>query len=413
MDILDFLEDATKEADSFEHHPIKDFSLEDQLLYLQGLAIVMNADGAVHEDEKEYLRILIKSFGMDESSLESLVEFANRPDKDTIQAFFRTYRRKPIAQLFLFDALMMTRRDDEVHDKEIAVVNKMADQLEILKGTQKDIYDLFCFIKNKNWEESALYFSSHLLNPDHFKHLLDYHGLDMDEVLASAREFRLDRLKAAIQRKVNLEQYNWEAIAYRDKRPEYDPEETEITTRFVGALITEDIYVPLVQSKLDRGELRVDGDYIYKKENNGQYLCLKDLALSYDQETLSVFLKNENEKQSSEKACDNVSFKSSRLLLDDIVSLFGQEYQAGDIKKFFNDFFGSSIAFGRDYGDGDICFPKANGKYINEIVLAHNGKLYENPKCLEYVSRSSEALDNSLLELLIHGRFRLMRKGQK
>ena len=36
LDILDFLEDATREADAFEHHPARELSLEERLLYLNG-----------------------------------------------------------------------------------------------------------------------------------------------------------------------------------------------------------------------------------------------------------------------------------------------------------------------------------------------------------------------------------------
>ena len=45
FDILDMLNEATKEADVFESHPARELSLEDRLLYLNGLAIVNNADG--------------------------------------------------------------------------------------------------------------------------------------------------------------------------------------------------------------------------------------------------------------------------------------------------------------------------------------------------------------------------------
>ncbi|GLQ30365.1 TerB family tellurite resistance protein [Litoribrevibacter albus] len=417
MDILEFLEDATKEADAFENHPIKDFSLEDQLLYLQGLALVMNADGAVHEDEKEYLRILIKSFDMDQSSLESLVEFANQPDKDTIQAFFKTYRRKPIAQLFLFDTLMMTRRDEVVHDKEMAVVNKMADQLEILKGTQKDIYDLFCFIKNKNWAESALYFSSHLLNPDHFKHLLDYHGLDMDEVLASAREFRLDRLKAAIQRKVNLEQYSWEPISYLDGS-KLDPKETEITTEFLKQpLFTSELYLSLMQAKLDRGELRIEDGIAYQGSGTNVYASLKDLDLLYDQENMALYINPEILKERSDDA-EGKSRKYSEELIKDITKLFGNDIDVNkpsDINKVLKPIFGSVISYGRKYGssDFDIKFPSKQGNNINQIVLGHSGRFYNNPQRREYISSDSPALDMNIIDVLNSGRFRLMRTGKK
>ena len=47
MDILNFIQDVTKESNSFTHHPVKELSLEDRLLYLNGLALVMNADGQI------------------------------------------------------------------------------------------------------------------------------------------------------------------------------------------------------------------------------------------------------------------------------------------------------------------------------------------------------------------------------
>ncbi|XNJ85057.1 TerB family tellurite resistance protein [Vibrio cyclitrophicus] len=207
LDILDIINEATKEANSFENHAAKNLTLEERLLYLQGLALVMNADGEIHPEEKEYLRILIKSFEMDESILESFVEFAQRPDKDTIQAFFRTFRRRPIAQLFLFDALMMTRRDDSVDEREKAVVDKIAEQLEVLKGTYQDIFDLFCHIKNRDWDESGLYFNSHLVNPDNFKHLLDYYEVDFDELKSATLEKKKSRLIEVISRRVSSSRF--------------------------------------------------------------------------------------------------------------------------------------------------------------------------------------------------------------
>ncbi|MGK0269448.1 MAG: putative tellurite resistance protein B-like protein [Cocleimonas sp.] len=214
LDILSAFTEATQEADAFENHPMAEHNLEEQLLYLQGLAMVMNVDNDIHETELEYLRILIKSFGLDGSITNDCVKFAQAPDKDSIQAFVRCFRRKPIAQLFLFDALMMTRRDGKVHDKEMALVNAMASQLEILKGTQQDIFDLFCHIKNRNWQESTLYFSSHLLNPDHFKHLLAYHELDLDELMEETKSIHKQRLKESVSQKCDcvLDGQKWKKI---------------------------------------------------------------------------------------------------------------------------------------------------------------------------------------------------------
>ncbi|ELY5143825.1 TerB family tellurite resistance protein [Vibrio vulnificus] len=267
LDILDVINEATKEANSFENHAAKDLTLEERLLYLQGLALVMNADGEIHAEEKEYIRILIKSFEMDESILESFVEFAQRPDKDTVQAFFRTFRRRPIAQLFLFDALMMTRRDDSVDDREKAVVDKIAEQLEVLKGTYQDIYDLFCHIKNKDWEESALYFSSHLLNPEHFNHLLDYFEVDLNEILETTSELRKDRVLRIIKERLG---------------DNFDSNNPSLN-------IDNEIIVPLLQSGINRGEIKVILDVVEIPEF-GEF-SLANLGIDYNKETKELFLK--------------------------------------------------------------------------------------------------------------------------
>lgn len=263
FDVFDMLNEATKEADAFEHHPLKDSTLEQKLLYLQGLALVMNADADIHSEEKEYLRILIKSFGLPQEQLDDLEDFAKAPDKDTIQAFFREYRRKPVAQLFLFDALMMTRRDGKVDDKEQAVVNKMAEQLEILKGTQKDIFDLFCFIKNKNWPETALYFKSHLLSTTHFQHLLDYHEL-------TEADLNLDILKTRLEERLladATQDIQWgEFSTAQCRQGEYK----KITTRPIklSDVITYETMLPWLQRKLERQQIRITHGVVHLCEES-------------------------------------------------------------------------------------------------------------------------------------------------
>lgn len=266
FDILDLINEATKEADAFEDHPARELSLEERLLYLNGLALVMSADNDIDVEEKEYIRILIKSFEIDEIALDSFIEFAQAPDKDTIQAFFRTFRRRPIAQLFLFDALMMTRRDGKVEDKEIAVVNKIADQLEILKGTQQDIFDLFCHIKNRHWNESALYFSSHLLNPEHFKHLLDYHEVDFDELMKETDALRTDRLLNIIAQKNSNEENS-------------------------TPIIDNEILMPALQAEVDRGSTSVVNNKITITDNDYiNEIDLSSLGLGWNKEYCALYL---------------------------------------------------------------------------------------------------------------------------
>jgi hypothetical protein len=196
-----------------------------------------------------------------------MVTFAKAPDKDTVQAFFRTFRRRPVAQLFLFDALMMTRRDGKVEEKEKAVVDKIADQLEILKGTQQDIFDLFCHIKNRNWQESALYFSSHLLNPNHFKHLLAYHEIEFDTLMAETAEIRSNRLIEVIKHKL-VDSLEWGTFACKGS----SQKATKITknpvtcSSIVSNGVSNEMILPWLQSQLERGFFRVNKKGVFINE---------------------------------------------------------------------------------------------------------------------------------------------------
>lgn len=415
FDILDVINDATKEADAFEGHPAADFTMEEQLLYLNGLALVMNADGHIDDTEKEYIRILIKSMSLDESILDDMVTFAKAPDKDTVQAFFRTFRRRPVAQLFLFDALMLTRRDGKVEDKEKAVVDKIADQLEILKGTQQDIFDLFCHIKNRNWQESALYFSSHLLNPEHFKHLLAYHEIEFDALMAETAEIRSNRLIEVIKQKVGVELLEWEPLVYCNS--DNMPDATEITTTFISNIVTLDLILPFLQSKLDRKELRVNADEILLIKDSGElaYGSLTDLTLSHDKETDAFFMTPNLPKEITLKVTAELLSDFGFMVSEHLVK--EKEIERDDpqvIDIILDIIFSCKLAQGKRYDifKSDVCFPWSNGKYLqNEIVLNENKQFHLNihgeSQCRLY---SSDYVTNlSPWEVLASGQFRLMR----
>ncbi|KTG21228.1 hypothetical protein AUR67_07775 [Pseudoalteromonas sp. XI10] len=293
FDILDVINEATKEADAFEGHPAADFTIEEKLLYLNGLALVMNADGHIDDTEKEYIRILIKSMNLDESTLDDMVTFAKAPDKDTIQAFFRTFRRRPISQLFLFDALMMTRRDGKVEDKEKAVVDKIADQLEILKGTQQDIFDLFCHIKNRNWQESALYFSCHLLNPDHFKHLLAYHEVEFDALMTETAETRSNRLLDIMKSKL-VDSLEWGTFACEgtSQKASLITKEPITLLKAIASSISCSVVMPWLQRMLDRGELRVTKETVYLVQEPEEKVLFEfsNSFFKYEQEANAFYL---------------------------------------------------------------------------------------------------------------------------
>ena len=418
LDMLATFMEATKEPSAFENHPIAQQGIEGQLLYLQGLALVMNADNDIHETEVEYLQILINSFSLDSSVLEDVVDFAKAPDKATIQAFVAYYRRKPLAQLFLFDALMMTRRDNQVHEKEMPLVNAMATQLEVLKGTQQDIFDLFCHIKNRNWQESALYFSCHLLNPDHFKHLLAYHEVEFDKLMVETAKIRSKRLaKLIVSKVIRACQLKWEPLNYCNA--ESLPKEKEITTDFAPNIFTHDLLVPFLQSKMDRGELRVSSDEVFITYNSFEklYCLLTDLHLEFDPED-KIFTVSKSYISDSELMVSN------EMKLDYFKTIFSPLLNGDpqDINIILYELFKAKISVGKPLNpkgkNGDaqqvnsVCFPAKGKKCLrDEIVLGFNNKFYRNKGSVKAILISNNTyLGNlTLWSVLVSGQYRLVR----
>lgn len=181
IDIFSFLEEITTEEKpiGYLNHPAKHWPIEEKLLYLQGLALVMNADGEIHADEKQYLNILTHSMEMDEEQTWEVVEaFAKSPDKETVLAFFNTFRKTSKAQLFLYEALNLSLRDGESCEKEQKVIEKMAAQLELMDASLKTVKELFAHIQAQAWQKSVISLSSQSIDPSLFRHLYEEVGLE-------------------------------------------------------------------------------------------------------------------------------------------------------------------------------------------------------------------------------------------
>ncbi|WP_252616428.1 hypothetical protein, partial [Enterobacter sp. JH23] len=88
----------------------------------------------MHEEKKNYLLTLIISFEVDESIIDSFMDFANKPDKNIVQSILKYFKRQPIAQLFLFDAFMISVRDGDISVSEKNIIDELALQFEVSKG---------------------------------------------------------------------------------------------------------------------------------------------------------------------------------------------------------------------------------------------------------------------------------------
>jgi uncharacterized tellurite resistance protein B-like protein len=292
FDILDMINEATTETDAFETHPVRDMGLEERLLYLQGLGLVMHADGSIDAEEIEYLRVLIKSFDMDESTIDSFISFAKQPDKDTIQAFFQTFRDTKYASVFILDALMIAYKDDDFDDKEKAVIDKISESLNIISGLKNDVLSFYESAKEGDWDAAAIYFNSEQLDPELYKYILEYYSIDFDELVEKSKNSRRLYLQKLVSKEFCFEKNNWGVLSYGADCSRYEPssivfEETEISKSPVNPLITYSMIVPYLQAMFDRGE--------FKYEENDNAVVYKE-SIIFDLNEQPVTFNSENRR---------------------------------------------------------------------------------------------------------------------
>ncbi|ELA7195388.1 TerB family tellurite resistance protein [Vibrio parahaemolyticus] len=257
IDILSTIKEAAKESSAFESHAAKELSLEERLLYLQGLALIMNANGDMHEEKKNYLLTLIISLEVDESILDSCIDFANKPDTNIVQSILKYFRRKPIAQLFLFDAFMISVRDGAISVSEKNIIDELALQFEVSKGLYSDIFDFFCHVRNKNWQDSALYFNTHLLQPKFFSHILKYYEVNFNELTQRSKKISKRKILANTKDKIKYGFNN-------------------------------EVLLPLLQSKISRREATVQNGIFISTDMND--VNLRTIKLGYDQLNESLYI---------------------------------------------------------------------------------------------------------------------------
>lgn len=305
FDSAEILERALKEAPEFKNHAAKELDIQQRLLYLKMLALVMSVDKRIRNDEQRYFLILLRSLAVSEAELSNIIGFAKKPDVETVQRFFSTFRRSSLAQLFLFDALTLTRNDDQSNDAERDAIDKIANKLELLKGTQQDVYDLFCHIKNRNWRESAPYFSSYFLTPEYFTHLLEYYHVNLEQLMEETESLRKDRLQEMINRRIGFGQLQWGHLSYREATIE--SAHRQVTTKPVERALDFNyaVMVPFLRSLIARRQLRIANGigYLQQQDEELEVLDLKASGLVFDPETETLYkAANIDEQQSVEWA---------------------------------------------------------------------------------------------------------------
>lgn len=262
IDIIDFVEDLTRESTAFAHHPMCSFELEDKILYLNGISLLITVDGNIHKKEQDYLTILIKSFGLALDQVDEILSFAQNPDKDTMQTFFRRFRDQEISWTVLLDCIMMAHHDGHFHEKEQIIIDSISENLNIEVSKKAEIEELFIRLNNKDWTKSSTFFLENTIHQKYLKYILTYFNTTLDELLHRS-EFPMPK------------KITWENIKYSNNE-DLDVNETKITQE----AISNYWLLKFLNDHLRKGKLYISKTFVLS--NKGELLLdLKKSKISY------------------------------------------------------------------------------------------------------------------------------------
>jgi len=185
MSVLDLLKKVKVQTLSFEKHPCRELDQEMMVHYLNGLALITNEDGNVCEKEREYLEILINSFGLSEDMLETFVNFAENPDEKLILDMMQSFSTKDIKYNFMVDAMMIASVDGEFDESENAIIEQYFEMFKITKKEAEDLRYIYEMFYTQNGNALFRYFGKQdkddifKIKPENFQYLLDYYKIDM------------------------------------------------------------------------------------------------------------------------------------------------------------------------------------------------------------------------------------------
>jgi len=185
MSALSLIKKVKVQTLSFEKHPCRELEQEQMIHYLNGLALITNEDETVCEKEREYLSILINSFGLSEDMLETFVNFAENPDEKLILDMMQSFATKDIKYVFMVDAMMIASVDGNFDENEEALINEYFEMFKITPDEAKDLRYIYEMFYTQDGNTLYRYFGKQdkydtfLIKKELFQYLIDYYKIDM------------------------------------------------------------------------------------------------------------------------------------------------------------------------------------------------------------------------------------------
>ncbi|MCF7918487.1 MAG: hypothetical protein K9N06_01055 [Candidatus Cloacimonetes bacterium] len=129
---MDFLETIKRVSTGFEridNHPLGKMSLEEQEMYIKGLALYTNIDFKITTEDINYLGMFVSSANQSYEKIYEYKEFAEKPEEGEMERIILWLRSSPYIEQFICDMLRKYRHQKPNHREE-----EMIGEISIMAG---------------------------------------------------------------------------------------------------------------------------------------------------------------------------------------------------------------------------------------------------------------------------------------
>ena len=278
MAVLDLIKKVKVQTLSFEKHPCRDLDMETKVHYLNALALIANEDGEIVEKEKEYLTMLINSFGLSEDSLNEYIEFAKNPDESGLVEMMNAFGTKDIKYNLMVDAMILAQRDGEFCESEKALMEQYFEMFKISAKEEKDLKYIFELFYAQDARALARYFNrNRMIKQSLFNYLLEYYKIDLEYALKEEEKELLD--------------FKW-------FKPTFDTGGLYNATEIMKYPISNAQFFIYLNARYDENAIVVEENRVYKNDEEKTVLMeLENSDISFKDASFSI----ENSTKDDEK----------------------------------------------------------------------------------------------------------------
>ena len=185
MAVLDLIKKAKVKVLSFEKHPCSGLDMEIKVHYLNGLALLAYEDGAINEEEKEYLTTLLISFDMDEEILRDSLEFAKNPNEESIIEMIKLFSNEDTKFNFMMDCMVLMQKDNRGDEAKKNLLKEYFEMFKINSATKEELVKVYEMFESRDGKALFRYFKktkanhyyNNMFDKKLFEYLLDYYNI--------------------------------------------------------------------------------------------------------------------------------------------------------------------------------------------------------------------------------------------